>query len=345
MKNKLFLVAVVFLFGPGVFAGGTVVGNGGDPVFEFLEATRFSMTESLKFLANNPDQQTNFCEKASLSKDQIAFCKNYFLKVVPILLKLNQGPSKTLFVLREEPLKVIGPDGLPMIVAARTGLGPEGVIEFHRDSIKTLQPTQILFLMTHEFMHKASTDSSNLTDNDPIGPFSTGREMIDSASESLVNLARRNALIGTQFGLRDIFDCTAETGTSVMGARISSSRLFKAIDLMSYHTSFSKNPTDGSIFIPETGDSVLLLRFDITEPNNCGDDDIQRSTRVQIVRSARATDGAVSENIISERLLNSNPMCPQTHVKIEIESGPVRFSCSYFGSQGTTSSGISLGKK
>ena len=343
MRNKFFYVCfLLFIFKPYAFAGGTVVGNGGDPVFEFLEAARFSMIESLKVLANDPNEQAHLCEKNSLSPDQTKFCRQYFLSLISDILKISQGKDKTLFVLREEPLKVIGPDGKPMMVAARTDLGPNGPIEFHRDSVKTLLPTQVLFLITHEFQHKSYFNGSFITDNDPIGPFVIGRDLIDSAAESVVALARRNGKVGAQFGIRDIFDCIANTGVSQLGARISSSRLFMTSDLMTYNTSFSKNPTDGSIFLPETNDSSLVLRFDISEPNNCGDPNLLRNTKVQIIRSIRLADGSTQENIISEKQMASNPMCPNTDPRIEISSDLVNFSCRYFGSQGTTSSAFAL---
>ena len=255
---------------------------------------------------------------------------------------MSQGKDKTLFVLREKPLKVTGPDGKPMMVAARTDSGPNGPIEFHRDSVKTLLPTQVLFLITHEFQHKSYFNGSFITDNDPIGPFVIGRDLIDSAAESIVALARRNGKVGTQFGIRDIFDCIANTGVSQIGARISSSRLFQSSDLMSYNTSFSKNPTDGSIFLPETNDSSLILRFDIAEPNNCGDLNVLRNTKIQIIRSVRLADGSIQEEIVSEKQLSSNPMCTNADPKIEISSDQVNFSCKFFGSQGTTSSAFSL---
>lgn len=339
MKNKIGLLILIFsFFNSSAFAGGTVVGNGGDPVFEFLEAARFSMIESLKVLANDPNEQSQFCEKKSLSTEQIQFCRSYFLSLVAEILTLSQGPQKSLFVLREEPLSVIGPDQKPMMVAARTALGPAGPIEFHRDSVKTLLPTQVLFLMVHEFQHKSYFKGSFIADNDPIGPFTIGRDLIDAAAESIVSLARRNGKVGLQFGIRDIFDCAAFTGDSRLGARISSSRLFNNSDLMAYTTSFSKNPTDGSIYLPETNESSLVMRFEILEPNNCGEVSARRSTRVQIIRATRLMDGSFQENIISEKILVVNPMCPEADSVIEISAPQVRFSCKYFGSQGTTSS-------
>lgn len=346
MKNNFLSILFLFLFciQSHSFAGGTVVGNGGDPVFEFLEAARFSMIESLKVFVNDPIEQSQFCEKKSLTIDQVHFCRQYFTAIATDMLRLSQGQNKTLFVLREEPLKVIGPDGKPMIVAAKTDLGPNGPIEFHRDSVKNLLPTQVLFLVTHEFQHKSNFMNSQITDNDAIGPFVIGRDLIDSAAESLVALARRNGKVGMQFGIRDNFDCLIKIGAVELFIRTSSARIFKTIDLMSYNTSVSKNPTDGLVSISETADTSIVFRFDISEPNNCGTASLLRNTNVQIIRSVKNTDGSIQENIISEKKLSLNPMCPGSFTNIELSTNNIHFSCTYSGSQGDTASAFNLKK-
>lgn len=346
MKNKIFNklpILICFLcFGGNVFAGGTVVGNGGDPVFEFMEAARTSMVETLKVIANDPNEQASFCKQAPLTPDQIQFCRDYFLTQLPDMLRLSQRLNKTLFVLRDQPLLVMGPDGQPMVVAARTELGPLGPIELNRDAVKTMLPTQVLFLITHEFQHKSNFKGVFVNDNDPIGPFSNGRDLIDYAAKYVVSVARRKGKVGSQFGIRDIFDCVAMTGTSQFGARLSSSRLFQAEDLMSYETSFGKNPTDGSIYLPETSNTALVLKFEIAEPNNCGDPNQSRKTSVQIVRRAKLSDGSSQDTVVSDLESPSNPMCPHSDPKLEIAWEQIKFTCQYFGSEGTTSSAFSM---
>ena len=138
---------ILFLLLPSfqlVYGGGTVVGDGGDPIFEFLEATRFSMIESIKILINDPAERKVFCQQKTLNLQQKKFCSDYFLSIASEVLRLNQGLEKTLFVLREKSLEVIGPDGKPMMVAARTDLGSNGPIEFHRDSIKTIDRKSVV---------------------------------------------------------------------------------------------------------------------------------------------------------------------------------------------------------
>ncbi|MGZ3795881.1 MAG: hypothetical protein ACXVB1_05935 [Pseudobdellovibrionaceae bacterium] len=346
MKYKFFpktlLLICLFSFSRQVFAGGTVVGNGGDPVFEFMEAARTSMIETLKVIANDPNEQTSFCKQAPLSSDQTKFCHDYFLTLLPDMLRLSQGLNKTLFVLRDQPLLVTGPDGKPMVVAGRTDLGPQGPIELNRDAVKTMLPTQVLFLITHEFQHKANYNGGFVNDKDPIGPFSNGRDLIDNVAKYVVAVARRKGKVGSQFGIRDIFDCVAMTGTSQFGARLSSSRIFQTDDLMSYETSFGKNPTDGSIYLPETSNTALVLRFDITEPNNCGDLHQLRKTSVQIVRRSKLSNGSTQDAVVSDIESITNPMCPHSDSRIEISWQQIKFTCQYFGSEGTTSSAFSM---
>lgn len=335
---KVFLLICVFSSSKQVFAGGTVVGNGGDPVFEFMEAARTSMIETLKVIANDPKEQASFCEQAPLSSAQVQFCRDYFLSVLPDMLRLSQGLGKTLFVLRDQPLLVTGPDGKPMIVAARTELGPLGPVELNRDAVKTMLPTQVLFLITHEFQHKSNFKGVFVDDNAAIGPFSNGRDLIDYAAKYVVSVARRKGKVGSQFGIRDIFDCVAMTGTSQFGARLSSSRLFQSDDLMSYETSFGKNPTDGSIYLPETNNTALVLRFEVTEPNNCGDPNQSRKNSVQIVRRSMLENGSSQDLVLADVQSSVNPMCPHSDPKLEISWQQIKFTCQYFGSEGTTSS-------
>jgi len=339
--NQKVFVSIIFAifiiqFKFPALGGGTVVGNGGDPIFEFMEAARFSMIETLKILVRDSEEQKSFCQHTSLTSEQSLFCQDYFLKITPEILRLNQGSNKTVFVLRDQRLEVIGPDGKPMVAAARTLLGPVGPIELHRDSVKTLRPTQVLFLLTHEFQHKSHYNGIYVNDNDPIGPFARGRDLLDAASKSLVSLARRKGKVGTQFGMSDIFDCLVNIRNSKFLARIVTSRLFKSEDLMSYETSSGKNPYDGSISLPETNNDSLLLRFNIHEPNNCGEADSRRKTFLQIIRSQTDKVGVIHEAILAHAELPINPMCPGSDPQLVITWEAVSFSCQYYGSSSRT---------
>lgn len=108
-KNELFsflILILSFLFAVNARASGTVIGNGGDPIFEFLSATRESMIETIKLILNDPKEQNSFCQTSRLNDQQIRFCQEYFLAVAPQILRLSQGDNQTLFVLRDNPLYV-----------------------------------------------------------------------------------------------------------------------------------------------------------------------------------------------------------------------------------------------
>ena len=343
--TKVWIFILSILIGVKAFSGGTVVGNGGDPLFEFLEATRASMIETLKVIDNDPAEKSNFCHLASLSDQQVVFCHDYFLKVVPAMLLLSQGKSQTLFVLRDQPLYVEGPDGQPMVVAARTQLGPAGPIEISRESIKLMPPTQLLFLISHEFQHKSNYTGFYVDDNSQIGPFATGRDLIDSVATSIVAVARRKGKIGSQFGIRDLFDCRVSANGSQFGARIASPRVFTNEALTSYETTFGRSSTDGTVYLPEDLSTSIKLRIEISEPNNCEVESYGRKTLATIVRSTTLSDGSFDETVLAQLASTTNPMCPQSKTSIEIGWQEINFDCIYFGSSGTTSSQAPLSGK
>lgn len=339
------MIKIIFLTALQSFGSGSVIGNGGDPIFEFLEAARFSTVETIKYINNDSAELAKFCKSPRITEDQSQFCRNFFKAIHLQIIELNRGPHKVKFVLREEPLLVTGPDGQPQPVAARTRLDKSSPIEFHRDSVKTMTPVQVLFLIAHEFQHKVIFQGEFISDNEPIGPFENGRELLDALARSLAEIARQQGKIGTQFGIRDILDCRVQTSGTNFGARVSSSRLFTAESLMSYKVSFGKNPTDGAIYIPETPSSELRLKIAIEEPNNCGDLTPARRTQIQIVRSTREIDGTHKEELLQDHTENRNPFCPKEDPELKISHGDLTFTCNYYGSEGTTSSPYSVRKK
>ncbi|MGZ3786308.1 MAG: hypothetical protein ACXWR0_17710 [Bdellovibrio sp.] len=338
------MIVFIFLFlcTYEAFASGTVVGNGGDPIFEFMRATKDSMVETIKSVLNEEAERKVFCSSAHLNEKQIDFCRDFFISIAPQILRLGQGEQQVQFVLRDEPLHVTGPDGKPMIVSARTNLGPEGPIEIHRDSVKIMPPQNVLFLITHEFEHKTVFNNHFIADNEKIGPFLSGRELLDTVASALVAVAKRKGKVGAQFGIRDIFQCTAASNDAQFGAQILSSRLFQSEDLMSYETSVGRNPLDGSIFFRENLNTVIRLKFTIFEPNNCGDITPKRHTTVQIVRTTRLESGQITEEVLVEKIVSQNPICSQDMGPLQIAHQNIRFECKYFGSEGTTASPVAL---
>ncbi|MGE0632003.1 MAG: hypothetical protein AB7O96_06320 [Pseudobdellovibrionaceae bacterium] len=341
MSFKYLISITLCIFSVQTFGSGTGVGNGGDPIFDFLEAARVSMVETLKIAAKDPEEKNKLCNSEKLEPEQIQFCREVLNSVSVEVLKLNQIKNRTPFVLRNDPLFVEGPDGKPMMVAARTVLGPFGTIEFHRDSVKTLTPVQVLFLISHEFLHKVPYQDHYISDLEDIGPFANGRHLLDSISSAIVTLAKKKKQVGTQFGIRDIFHCSSYVNDAHTGlSAFSLARMFASEDLFSYETSSGKNPNDGFISIPQDLSTLLRFKFVITEPNNCGPESPERKNMLQIVQMKRGPDNNYDETIIEELLLFENPMCPQATKSFGIRHQQFRFECTYYGSDGTTSGSL-----
>lgn len=350
MNFRLILAISIFL--PCLAgASGSVIGNGGDPLFYFLEATRASFTDTIRWIVGNPAENAKFCASSRLRPEQVQACRDFLFETASQVLRLNTDPNKTLFVLRDSPLLVMGPDGQPMPVAARTQLGPLGVIEFHRESIKLLPPTQILFLIAHEFAHKVEFRGRFVTDNEPADAFASGREWIDTMASAIIDSAKRNGKIGSHFGLRDSFECRVFVNDAQFGTRTSSPRMFLSEDLMSYETSLSRNPSDSILYVPETPTSDLVFRFIAHEPANCSDDgrfDALRSTELSIVRITRSQNPDLpskEEILVSESRPAFNPICGKHREEFSLSYENVRFVCRYFGTDGTTALLMRKGSK
>ncbi len=339
MKNSLvFLIEIlVAVWGSFALASGTVIGNGGDPVLQFLEAARYSMLETTKVFLNDADASQNFCQTQQIDDSQKDFCQEFLRATAQSILRKGYNEKKFKFVLRSQPLHVVGPDGAPMVVAARTTLGPEGPIEFHRDSVKSMLPTQLLFLIVHEYLHKVEFQNSYVDDNTPIGPFSSGRDLLDAVALALVKLASDTGRVGNRFGIQDSFNCKVNVGGAGLNVTLLTNRLFLSADLMQYETNIGQSPNDAQLSVDEDSANQLHFRMRIFEPGNCGDPDSQRKTDLSIVRVTSLENGELQEELLSSQSTFTNPICAGNSKSVELAYDQVKFKCSYFGSSGTTS--------
>jgi hypothetical protein len=332
-----------FLLPSFVFASGTVVRDGGDPILYFLEATRYSLVETIKLIQNDKMEADQFCKSANLNPSQVEFCREFFKQIANQVLSLNQGAQKTLFVLRSSPLEVEGPDGKMMPVAARTARDSKGEVEFHRDSIKLMAPARTLHLMAHEFQHKSKYQGRYTGDNEVVGPFRNGRELIDTVANAIAEVAKRRGKVGTQYLLRDSFECISSVGEAKLGMRASSPRFFLDQDLTKYETSLSRNPSDALIYVPESLDSDLVFRVVIAEPANCSplaEHASLRKTQLQVVRVYKRNGKSQRpEEILSESIMTGyNPMCIEGGGSASLSYQNVRFDCRHYGTEGLASS-------
>lgn len=331
--NKFIFCITLFPFS--LLASGTSIGNGGDPLFEFLEASRRGLTDTLFILQTDSVEKDIFCRNPGLKEEQVSFCKKFFYAVEDQIHSLNSLKKKTPFTLSHEPLFVIGPDGEKMVVAAKTASGPQGAIEFNRDAIKTMIPTQVLFLIAHEFQHKVSFQNQFIGDNDPIGPFASGRELLDQVAFAIVETARRKGKVGLHFGMSDIYECRVEGLSQPIGSFITAPRTFFDESLNAYQSGFGLRPLDGTIYLDESMNSKIKLRFQVSEPHGCLSSKGGRVSQFQVVRSVMSEDGSFTETVLANQQWNGNPTCAGENPRFEISWERLSFTCTYRGSQST----------
>lgn len=325
--------------------GGSVIGNGGDPLYHFLEATRYALLSTIRGVLNKPEESAKFCVKPQLPVEQIETCREFFFATANQVLSLNEGFAKIPYVISEKPLIAVGPDGKPREFPARTGLGPKGAIEFHRDSIKAAAPATILFLLSHETTHKVSYLGHYVTDNERVGAFATGRELLDTVADALVEVAKNLGLIAMSYELRDKFQCYAKPIGSPLKLRASFStpRFFFDKNLMSYETVISRNPTaaDSNLAYDESPNTILVYRSVTFDSANCSDDKSgpkDRWTRLELIRIHKAQNpGEADQNELIQvtELPGFNPICEKNPPTLKITTELVEFGCTYSGSEGT----------
>lgn len=315
-------------------ASGTVIRNGGEPVLHFLEATRFSLVETLKDIHLDSKIKASFCrEESQLTSAQQEFCREYLFSLLDQIIALNTEPNKVAFVLREDPLLVTGPDGKPMPVSARTELGANGPIEFHLDSIKLMAPKVLFHLLNHEFQHKTVFRGKNPTDNEEIGPFQFGRLLIDSVASAITKVAIKKGRIGTTFVLRDSFDCTIQAGGTPVNILTSTPRWFFDESLVNYRFSLSEQPGDPIISTSDTLNSKVVFQLEVTDTNHCEhlDDKSLRQSRIALWRTFN--DQKTPAVLISEENLPGvNPLCEKESKVFKADYQTIHFECRYYGS-------------
>ncbi len=324
-----------FALAPNANASGTSIGNGGDPIFYFLESTRYSMRQTIEYLKNDHYNSNDICAYVEgLTALQRSDCEKFALQALSQIAELNSPQAPIAFVLRENSLIVEGPDGLPMPVAARTSLGKEGVIEFHRSSIEFLSPAIMLSLMIHEFGHKIQFNGAYIQDNLAVMNFPRGRNLLDAFGKAISYWAANKGYIGSNFTLRDLFDCEINSSAGKFRVRVSSPRRFKGHNYERYEITMGEVPSDPRIEVPELSGDALLLRLRIAESQSCLAANSERKSYLEVIRLIANSSNI--ELVAKKEFLGFNPICDQSKHSLSIEAGGFRFSCLYVGSEGVT---------
>lgn len=326
-----FFSGFIFLYSVLAASSGTGVGNGGDALFQYLKSTQDSIVSTLKSQIKNP---LPVCTE--LEDDlQRKYCIDNFRKIAEnlILKILQRAPELPVdLILREEPLFVPGPDSKPMSVAARTELGPSGPIEFHRPSLLNYAPAQMVFLLSHEYLHKIPIDGHYRGDYESIGPFARGRDFLDFISSEIQRLALAQGRLGKDFLLIDYFLCEFESDLSAnsWNLRLFSLRSFLSPDLNQYQSGFGEGRKGGSVSRPYR-DGELEFSVFIHEPQACEAEGQGRFTRLRLTMKYRDSR---PDQIVDEKILEDfSPICGSPGGKLEMSYEQFRFSCAYDGSE------------
>ena len=124
---------------------------------------------------------------SSLTPAQISYCRSFITTNAGKLLAIIQQNPPIAMNISLDPLQVIFPNGQLQSVDAMTPFGPSGDIKISAQSIQLLSGPELNLVVAHEFSHKiyVSAISGYVTDNDPIGPYTVGRDLLDNVGAGI----------------------------------------------------------------------------------------------------------------------------------------------------------------
>lgn len=348
IKKILFLATTIFSLN--TFASGSTIANGGDPLFSFLEDTRFIMNRvALEF--GDSKVQEQICEGLkNLSFDQKNYCKRFILATREDLRNLNSGEQKTKFTIEKEPLYVERPSGGKITVAARTLLGPAGPVEFHRGTLLTLSPFNLALLMVHEFGHKVDFEGGHITDDKKYGPFATGRELLDTVGKAYATYATQKNYIGSYFGVNDYFNCESRfPGTALRPRpyRGRSPRIYYSSDYKVYETGVGRNEDDFHVEEYDADFNLISFKIKISEQFACGQVGSETSkTRLEIVKTPAPNENGelLPTEILNSYEISGNPLCSDMREPMTLGVPGLEFSCEYKYSKGLSHNNFNAAK-
>lgn len=317
----------------------SAIGNGGDVFTRYLEATRYALVESLQRLQKGPTDHLGLCnpsDQPELNEAQRDECREFFSQsLITTLIKLNSFEKPTPFVLKDEPLRVRGIDGVLREVDAVTELGPDGPIWFSYHRVKFHSPRDLLTLFVHEFGHKAAWIEDNL----PTRAFPQGRHLLDAIGFALAKYAERQGLIGGGFTLLDHFSCQITYVPFGFSTRSScvEARRFSERDPDRYLTGIGIGPMCSEMSALISPTLQLHLRVEVTERSGCEKERTEgRRTEIQLTRVHVPEPGQIAppdELVLEKNLEGWNPLCSKERETFGLEFQGWKFECAYSASQ------------
>lgn len=194
----------------GTFAGHAGTGDafmGGDPRLELALATALRIDEALAAVRRVPTEkasslcapvrcdvgmETAHCARlGGLTDAQAAFCATFLREHAEAL---QTGARKIRGTLRLSELPLFAADGAGgrLSVAAMTTPDEGAPLVVHSPTFQALSPSARVALMAHELGHHLREGGKIIDDTSPVGPFASGRELLDTIGASLATLAGRD---------------------------------------------------------------------------------------------------------------------------------------------------------
>ncbi len=174
--------------------------EGGDPLVALLTARRSEIRVALEQIVSGRganqvcrydvcDRSQEACQSLNrLSDSQVSSCRKMLVDGAQVLLdRINDSGV--------ELRPVIGPIESTQDAtspSAATALGALGSIQFDRTRAMEMGADELRALVVHEFGHKVLFGGGYIVDADPVGNFSTGRELLDTVGKALVAYAKVN---------------------------------------------------------------------------------------------------------------------------------------------------------
>lgn len=327
------------------FGSGSVIGNGGDPIYHFIENTRKAYISTIQDLITNK-QLGRVCENTNLEKDKLNFCKYFFKSTYKNILSINiHSKNRAEIKLTNKTLYTKDKYGELIEVSAVAHSIYEGftsnTITFHRPSIKSNTPFENLLLFSHELGHLVRFKGKILNDNDSYGPFENGRLLLDTLALSISRIAKSQGIIGSDYGLKDNFLCEVSIGNTGFTQRTSSSRIIYSDSFNKYNVGFNRlhlTPHDPGISVIEDKfkNQNLLFVIEIQENNSCVNPDnlSLRSTKLKIIRETITNSMPKYEDLVSEEFLGLNPLCEKKKNILSLSYRDFKFECEYMSTYG-----------
>jgi len=175
----------------------TYVGNGGNAVdielavtLSMIEQTLVRITKGDAICKCAPsDRGEGLCDLLdALNKKQVKVCQNLIKSHIGELSALASSDSGVRYVWSDERLYVVtngdgGEKGRRRVDAiAQHG---ERKVIIDKSRFLAMRQSYRVALMTHELFHLIEIDGNHISDDDVVGPFSSGRALLDAAGAAI----------------------------------------------------------------------------------------------------------------------------------------------------------------